>query len=402
MPTYPTNHIMDHILVVEDEPVLLEVIKLTMEKMGGFEVTAVLNAENALEKIGNRKYSAIISDYDMPGMNGLEFLETVRASGDDTPFIIFTGKGREEIAIKAYELGADHYIQKGGDTRSLFYEIIQKINTAVEKKQISRELERSRKQYTNIFNHLPDPTFVIDRDGKVIGWNTAIEKLTGVISGEIIGKGDYAYSEALYGEKRPILVDLILDPCLSIRDDYRIIHCDDGYFTAEKNLVFPDGRKYVIWVKVSPLTGSDSRLAGAIASIRDVTKKRNAEEQIRLANEYNRCLIEAHIDPLVTIDDKGIIIDINTAMEKLTGYGRDTLEGTCFFNLFTSPEKAREGHIKVMSGSHVRELHLSVRIAGGGESQVLFFGSPYVGEKGGVKGVFAELHDFLTFPVGDH
>ncbi|WP_165077994.1 response regulator, partial [Methanogenium sp. MK-MG] len=116
---------MKNILLVEDDPVLLEVSKLTLAKMGGFEVTGVLSAELGIDEIMNRKFSAIVSDYDMPGMNGLEFLKTVRESGNDTPFIIFTGKGREEIAIRAYELGADHYLQKGRDTRSLFYEIIQ-------------------------------------------------------------------------------------------------------------------------------------------------------------------------------------------------------------------------------------------------------------------------------------
>lgn len=387
------------VLLVEDDPVLLEVSRLTLEKVGGFEVLGVPGAEVALTTLAERRFGAIVSDYDMPGMNGLEFLKTLRSAGNTTPFIIFTGKGREEVAIEAYEQGADHYIQKGGDARSTYYEIVQKITTCIEKKQTAEKLERTRKLYTNIFNHLPDPTFVIDNAGRIIGWNTAMEHLTGVLSRDMIGKGEYAYSEVLYGKKRPILIDLVRDPTLSIEDDYHIITCDDGFFTAEKNVRFADGKEYVIWVKVSPLFGNQKTTVGAIASLRDITAKKRAEESIRQAGEYSRCLIEAHIDPLVTTDETGIITDVNAAMECLTGFPRNTLMGTSFFELFSDPEKAKSGHRQVLEGTFLRDFPLTVDVAGKESVQVIFFGTPYRDNSGNVRGVFVELHDFLTFPV---
>jgi PAS domain S-box-containing protein len=390
---------MFHVLLVEDDPVLLEVTKISLEKMGGFVVSGVLDASAALNRICTDRYSAIVSDYDMPGMNGLEFLKTVRSSGNTTPFIIFTGKGREEIAIEAYELGADHYIQKGGDARSTYYEIIQKINTCIEKKQIGQKLDRTRKLYTNIFNHLPDPTFVIDNAGKIIGWNAAMETLTGVPAREMIGKGDYAYSEVLYGKRRPILIDLIRDPKLRIDDEYQIITCDDGFFTAEKSIVSAEGKQYAVWVKVSPLMGDQKKIVGAIASIRDITEKKIAEEKIRQAEEYSRCLIETHIDPLVTTDAIGRITDVNAAMETLTGFTRDVLAGTSFFDLFLDKKKAETGLRQVLEGGFLRDLPLSVVDARGKKIQVLFFGSPYRDSSGTVRGVFVELHDFLTLPA---
>lgn len=393
---------MKNILLLEDDPVLLEVSKLTLEKMGGFHVTGVLSAERGIDAIQKTDFSAIVSDYDMPGMNGLDFLKTVRDAGNNTPFIIFTGKGREEVAIRAYELGADHYLQKGSDTRSLFYEIIQKINTCVEKREVERELEVSRTCYAHIFNHLPDPTFVIDNEGRVIGWNAAIEALTGVGREEIAGKGNYAYSEAIYGEKRPILIDLVLDPALEIEDDYRIISCDDGYFTAEKRVIFPDSREHVLWVKVSPMVGDATSPGGAIASLRDITSRKEAEENTRRANEYNRSLIEAHQDPLVTVDGNGMIMDINEAMETLTGYSRDILMGMCFFDLFINPGIVKEAHHFVMEGLRLTDVFLQVRTAAGEESGILFFGSPYLNGDGDVLGVFAELHDVLTLPGATH
>lgn len=332
-------------------------------------------------------------------MNGLAFLAALRKDGNTTPFIIFTGKGREEVAIQAYELGADHYIQKGGDARSTYYEIVQKITTCIAKKAMEQKLNQTRKLYTNIFNHLPDPTFVIDEKGHVIGWNTAMEKLSGIPARDIIGKGDYAYSEILYGKRRPILIDLIRDPTLVIEDDYQIITCTDDFFTVEKNIVGPDGKQYTAWVKVSPLLGEQNKTIGAIASIRDVTAKKQAEEKLRQAGEYSRCLIEAHIDPLVTTDETGRITDCNAAMEKLSGFSRKALAGTSFFDLFSEAEQALAGHRQVLEGRCVREIPLAVCDDKGNRIQVLFFGTPYRDTAGTIRGVFVELHDFLTFPV---
>jgi PAS domain S-box-containing protein len=389
---------MKNILLVDDEPLLLEVTKLSLEKMGGFCVTGLPDTKKALEALKTTRYDAIVSDYDMPEMNGLAFLAALRKGGNTTPFIIFTGKGREEVAVEAYELGADHYIQKGGDPRSTYYEIIQKITIAIEKRQTERRLDRTRRLYANIFNHLPDPTFVIDNNGVIIGWNSAMEHLTGAPAKEMMGKGDYAYSEILYGNKRPILIDLVRDPGLKVEDEYQILTCEDRSFTAEKKIA-RDGKTYSVWVKVSPLLGEGRKIVGAIASIRDITRRKEAEEQVRQACEYSRCLIESHIDPLVTTDAQGIITDTNAAMEHLVGFPHNALIGTSFFHLFGDAEKVMEAHRNVLMGDSQRDLPLVIGTADGRNVQVVFFGKPYRDSCGNVRGIFIELHDFLTLPA---
>jgi len=389
---------MFRILLVDDEPLVLEVTKLSLEKMSGFHVTGLLDAKRALEVLKTTRFDAIVSDYNMPGMDGLAFLAALRKEGHTTPFIIFTGKGREEIAVEAYELGADHYIQKGGDPRSTYYEIIQKITLAIGKRQTERRLDRTRRLYANIFNHLPDPTFVINNTGVIIGWNTAMEHLTGIPAQGMMGKGDYAYSEILYGEKRPFLIDLVRDPGLRVEDEYQILTCDDRSFTAEKKIV-RDGKTFSIWVKVSPLLGEQRKIVGAIASIRDITKRKEAEERVRQACEYSRCLIQSHIDPLVTTDNDGIITDTNAAMERLVGFPQSALIGTSFFHLFCDEEKAREGYLKVLSGECQRDLPLVISTAEGRSVKVILFGTPYRDSGGNVRGIFIELHDFLTLPA---
>jgi CheY-like chemotaxis protein len=123
------------VLYVDDEPVLLEVGKLFLEKSGTIHVDVLDSALKALEKIRTTKYDAIVSDYEMPVMDGITFLKAVRVEYPLLPFIIFTGRGREDVVIEALNNGADHYLQKGGDPRSQFVELKHNIVRAVERKR---------------------------------------------------------------------------------------------------------------------------------------------------------------------------------------------------------------------------------------------------------------------------
>jgi len=97
---------MDSILYVDDEPILLELGKVYLERTNEFEVTTATSASAALNLIKTHRFQTIVSDYQMPGMNGIDFLKTVRVD-DNIPFIIFTGRGREEVAVEAFENGAN-------------------------------------------------------------------------------------------------------------------------------------------------------------------------------------------------------------------------------------------------------------------------------------------------------
>ncbi|PKL58950.1 MAG: hypothetical protein CVV34_00380 [Methanomicrobiales archaeon HGW-Methanomicrobiales-5] len=123
------------VLYVDDEPVLLEIGKLFLEQAGTIHVDILDSAIDALKKIQTTKYDAIISDYQMPLMDGITFLKAVRVNNPKLPFIIFTGKGREEVVIEALNNGADHYLQKGGDPKSQFAELVHNIERAVERKR---------------------------------------------------------------------------------------------------------------------------------------------------------------------------------------------------------------------------------------------------------------------------
>jgi len=123
------------VLYVDDEPGLLEIGKLFLEKEGEFAVDTLTSAREALDQLNTERYDAIISDYQMPEMDGITFLKQLKASGDATPFIIFTGRGREEVVIEALNEGADFYIQKGGEPKAQFVELANKIRYAVSRRR---------------------------------------------------------------------------------------------------------------------------------------------------------------------------------------------------------------------------------------------------------------------------
>lgn len=138
---------MISVLYVDDERPLLEIGKLFLEQTKGFAVTTISSASGALDLVKSNGIHAIVSDYQMPGMNGIEFLKQVRIINKTIPFILFTGKGREEIAVEAFENGADFYVQKGGDPKSQFAELVRKITAAVEHRRADAQLITSNRLY---------------------------------------------------------------------------------------------------------------------------------------------------------------------------------------------------------------------------------------------------------------
>lgn len=156
------------VLFVDDEPALLDVSRLYLEKTGEIKVDMCYSAEQALERLMNRDYDVIVSDYEMPGMNGIAFLKRVRNLGLETPFIIFTGRGREEIVIEALNSGADFYLQKGGDPRSQFAELAHKIRISFERYQREGALEVTRYSVEKA----GIPVFWFDSRGRVVYANS--------------------------------------------------------------------------------------------------------------------------------------------------------------------------------------------------------------------------------------
>ena len=133
-----------HILHVDDEASFLKVSKMILELENKFEIDTATSVDEAYCKLKTHPYDAIVCDYDMPVKNGLDFLKELRKQNNDIAFIIFTGRGREEVAISALNLGADHYINKSGSPEAVYSELADAIRkTVTRKKEVRSKKGRS-------------------------------------------------------------------------------------------------------------------------------------------------------------------------------------------------------------------------------------------------------------------
>lgn len=277
---------MFNIIYIDDEPDLLLLGKTYLELSGHLHVETATDAREAFDRLRHKAYDGIISDFQMPGMTGIELLREIRRNQPDIPFILFTGRSREEIVVDALNSGADFYLQKGGDAKAQFTELEHKIRNAIERRTTRDELRESRQRTMDLINFLPDATFAINRRKEVIAWNRAMEAMTGVPDSRILGTGDYSYALPFYGERRPVIIDLVLSRDPDIAALYPSLEQQGDRFISEAFVpTLNGGRGAHVWLTASPLYDSRGNITGAIAAIRDITGRKEAEERLKLANE---------------------------------------------------------------------------------------------------------------------
>jgi DNA-binding response OmpR family regulator len=133
-------------------------------------------------------FDVIISDYQMPGMNGIEFLKYLQAQKITIPFILFTGRGREEVVIDAINNGVTSYIQKGGNPKAQFAELEHKVKEASRKHQTEEALIESEMRYRALFENSGTAIVIIEEDMTISLSNAEFSRLTGYLQSEIDGK----------------------------------------------------------------------------------------------------------------------------------------------------------------------------------------------------------------------
>jgi len=176
-----------HLLYIDDEPLLLDIGRQYLERDGTFRVTGLPSAKEALAALEDGSFDAVVADYMMPGMNGIGLLKEIRSRGLSIPFILFTGRGREEVVIEAFDNGADFYVQKGGEPRSQFVELSHKIIQAVHRRDAEKKLRESEERYRSV---VEDQTEFICRtkpDRTIIFVNEAFCRYYGVTREQVTG-----------------------------------------------------------------------------------------------------------------------------------------------------------------------------------------------------------------------
>ena len=190
-------------------------------------------------------------------------------------------------------------------------------------------IKESERRLTDIINFLPDATLVIDKQGKVISWNKAMEEMSGVAAHAMLGKGDYEYSIPFYGERRPILIDLVFRDDNEIRKRYPFIHNVGNKFISETFVQqLYGGKGAFLWFIASPLYDSNGNITGAIETIRDITSRKQVENALQESEENFRMLFEESPVPIllseipsgkIAFANKRFLKDIDMSFDQVSG-----------------------------------------------------------------------------------
>lgn len=163
--------IVKTILYVDDEPALLDIARLFLEKTSEFKVLTAESAQEGLAIIRAHHPDAIVSDYQMPEMDGITFLKEIRRDSA-IPFIMFTGRGSEIIAMEATNSGADYYIQKGADPRALFAELTYKLRLALFDHREENEEQRAKKTIRTLIDKTYNAVIIHNLEGRIFDVNS--------------------------------------------------------------------------------------------------------------------------------------------------------------------------------------------------------------------------------------
>ncbi|MGD9151184.1 MAG: PAS domain S-box protein, partial [Desulfobacterales bacterium] len=166
------------------------------------------------------------------------------------------------------------------------------LNDITERKRAEEAIKNSEQRLAQIFNFLPDPTWVVDDEGRVVTWNRAMEKLTGTEANEMVGKGNYEHALPFYGKRRPVLIDLVRDWKPEYEKEYLSIKKDGNNLVSESyHPNFGEDGKYLLGT-ASLLYDASREVVGAIESLRDITDRKIMEDELleakQIADEANK------------------------------------------------------------------------------------------------------------------
>ena len=290
---------MISLLYVDDEPDLLDLCKFFLEREGDFSVTTVTSASEGLKILSNGTVEGIISDYQMPVMDGIEFLKQVRTDYKDIPFILFTGRGREEVVIEAINNGADFYLQKGGDPRAQFSELSHKIRQAIRRKKAEEELRMMKATVSNAAEGI----LWINQDGGISFFNDTICTMLGYSRNEFASLTVKDINPKLFENHAESLWTL-----LKARK----------YITVQDTNRKKDGSAISVEILLNYIEfGPD---AYVFAFVRDITDRKRAEDELKSAYEKNQGLMDHANDAIFIANaETGMLLDANKKTQMMTG-----------------------------------------------------------------------------------
>jgi PAS domain S-box-containing protein len=356
---------MISVLYVEDDTSLLEIGKFLLEKDDSVRVDTCSSVNDALKKISEKRYDVIISDYAMPVTNGIKFLKTLRSGGDTTPFFFFAGKGRKSVIIDALNLGADFYLEKAGNAKVQFEELMHEVKRAAERTSTSANVDRSPGISGSVPDAVAEGVLVVDPFGKVAAYNQNFLSLL-KIPKELTG----------IGSDSAVLLEYIRDHVEDPDDLFRkieTISTDPGI--SCQGTIHGKGGQVFFWSSQAQKTGGT--ISGRIWSFCDISeqhrtglqlaavtgqlkaaeeelhhlrKELEEKEELLHKNEEVLDIIRRTTPDGIFTSIGGTITGTNEQFAEMLGYGTPELAGRSLLD-FVSPDSPGEVLTSVRSGS---------------------------------------------------
>ncbi|MFB6101741.1 MAG: PAS domain S-box protein [Haloplanus sp.] len=367
------------ILHVDDDPAFLDLAaEFLRREAPRLQVITETTVEDALDRLDTEPVDAVVSDYQMPGMDGLTFLDRVRDDHPELPFILFTGQGSEEIASEAIARGVTDYLQKGGGSDT-YAVLANRVTNAIERREMAAKLEQREA-------HLRQAQAVADLGS----WWTDI------------ASDDLYWSDEVY---EIFGIDESGAP-LDHQTFLSYVHPDDRAFVEEKWTAALEGQPYDIehrivvdgetkWVREqAEITFDDGAPVRATGVVQDITDRKERQRQLRATNRRLQAVIDTVDAAIFTKDTDGTYRLVNDTAREMLGVDEGEMVGRTAADLFpeTVAEQFRADDRRVVdTGESVRKEE-AVPLPDGTRTH-LTIKSPIFDEDGNVTGICAVSTD---------
>ncbi len=315
------------VLHVDDDSAFCDLVATFVERTDPqLRVQTTTSTTDGLEMLSESDIDCVVSDYNMPNLNGIEFLEQVRAEHPKLPFILYTGKGSEEIASEAISAGVTDYLQKEGGSGQ-YVVLANRIRNAVEQYQTRQSARATKEKFARIVEKTDEILYMFSADWTELlfmnsayedGWGGSIKKLNDDPRAffEHIQQADHErvrrFMETLSGGDRANIA-------------YQI--------------VLEDGTKRWMREEATPIVDSSGEVSRIVGVIRDITPQKEREEKLRSSKARLEALFENSPDLIAIHDADGILRDVNQRFCDELGYTADELVGKTVWDTDTTVDR---------------------------------------------------------------
>jgi PAS domain S-box-containing protein len=301
------------VLHVDDDVDFAELSSLFLERQSdAFEVVSEHSASEGLARLSRGDFDCIVSDYRMPGENGLEFFERIPDEYAEVPFILFTGQGSEEVASDAFSLGVTDYLQKESGTDQ-YAVLANRIEQAVSNARVQRRIELTRRRFRTLVEESNDAILIVTSDGTIQYATPATEHILGKSPEDIVGTNGLDPIHPDDVEELTRALSTLLERSEdSVQVDCRYRHADGSW----------------IWIEVRGRNLLDhDDIGGVVVYVRDIDDRKANERELERRERKFRAVFEGSADAIVIADDDGVYVDANPAACELFGVEESRLLG---------------------------------------------------------------------------